>query len=109
MAAIFADDISLNENVWISIKKFTTVCFSRPNWQYSSIGLDNDLAPNRRQAIIWTNGGLVYWGIYAWLGLNVFKKGFADKTNRDVMDIWVLFNGANSRFLLAGDFHKKMS
>ena len=25
------------------------------NWQYPSIGLDNGLAPNRRQAIIWTN------------------------------------------------------
>ena len=26
------------------------------------------LAPNRRQVIIWTNGGLVY--IYAWVGLD---------------------------------------
>ena len=29
-------------------------------WQYVIIGLDNGLAPNRRQAIIWTNDGLVY-------------------------------------------------
>ena len=33
-----------------------------------SIGLDNGLAPNRRQAIIWTNAGLIYWRIYAALG-----------------------------------------
>ena len=30
-----------------------------------SSGLDNGLMRNRRQAIIWTNGGLVYWRIYA--------------------------------------------
>ena len=28
------------------------------------------LAPTRRQAIIWTKYGLVYWRIYASLGLN---------------------------------------
>ena len=28
------------------------------NWQYGSIGSDNGLAPNRRQAIIWTNDRL---------------------------------------------------
>ena len=27
--------------------------------------LDNGLAPNRRQAIIWTNGDLIHWRIYA--------------------------------------------
>ena len=26
---------------------------------YSSIGLDNGLAPSRRQAIIWTNDGYI--------------------------------------------------
>ena len=36
------------------------------------IGLDNGLAPVRLQAIIWTNDGLVYWRIYAFLGLNEF-------------------------------------
>ena len=30
----------------------------------------NALAPNRRQAIIWTNDGLVWWRIYASLSLN---------------------------------------
>ena len=27
--------------------------------------LDNDLAPNRRQAIIWTNTDPIHWRIYA--------------------------------------------
>ena len=56
----FADNpfkcIFLNENVGISIKislNFVTAC------QYSSIGSDNDLAPTRRLAIIWTNDGLI--------------------------------------------------
>ena len=40
------------------------------NWQYGSIGSDNGLAPDRRQAIIWTNDGLCQWRIYASLGLN---------------------------------------
>ena len=40
------------------------------NWEYVIIGIDNGLSRSRRQAIIWTNDGLVYWGIYASLGLN---------------------------------------
>ena len=35
------------------------------NWQWSSIGLDNGLAPNRRQAIIWTNADPVHLRIHA--------------------------------------------
>ena len=34
-------------------------------WQGPSIGLDNGLAPNRRQAIIWTNADPIHWRIYA--------------------------------------------
>ena len=44
--------------------------FRGSNWQYGSISSDNSLAPNRRQAIIWTNDGLVYLRIYVSLGLN---------------------------------------
>ena len=40
------------------------------NWQYTSIVL----VPDRRKAIVWTNIGLVYWDIYASLGLNVLKR-----------------------------------
>ena len=39
------------------------------NWQCVIIGLDNGLASNRRQAIIWTNDGIVYWHMYVSLGL----------------------------------------
>ena len=43
---------------------FTEICSHGTNWQYGSFGSDNGLAPIRRQAIIWTNDGLVYWRIY---------------------------------------------
>ena len=44
-----------------------------PNWQQCSIGLDNGLAPNRRQAIIWTNADPIHWRIYAALGGDEFN------------------------------------
>ena len=40
----------------------------RPSWQYLSIGFDNGLVPNRRQAFIWTNADLTHWCIYVALG-----------------------------------------
>ena len=46
------------------------MCSFGSNLQYVIIGSDNGLAPNRRQAIIWTNDGLVYWRIYASVGLD---------------------------------------
>ena len=49
---------------------FTEFCFWRSNYQYFSIGAENGLAPNRRQAIIWTNDDPVQRRIYASLGLN---------------------------------------
>ena len=36
----------------------------------TNISSRNGLAPNRRQAIIWTNNGQVYWRRYASLGYN---------------------------------------
>ena len=51
----FPDDIFncilLKENICL---KFQIKCSKLYNLQYSSIGLDNGLAPTRRQAIIWT-------------------------------------------------------
>ena len=35
------------------------------NWQQPRTGLDNGLATNRRQAIIWTNADPIHWRIYA--------------------------------------------
>ena len=49
-------------------KNCTDVCPQGANWQSSSIGLNNGLAPNRRQAIIWTNADPINWRIYATLG-----------------------------------------
>ena len=37
------------------------------------MGLDDGLAPNRWQTIIWTNDGLGYWHLYASLGLTELK------------------------------------
>ena len=52
---------------------FIEICSQGSKW-YSSIGSDNALAPNRQQAIIWSNDGLVYWCIYASLGLNELSQ-----------------------------------
>ena len=52
-------------------------------WQYIIIGSDNGLAPNKRQAIIWTNYGLVSWRKYASRGLNEFTAINGNITLRD--------------------------
>ena len=36
----------------------TEICFQVYNFRYTIIGLENGLAPIRRQAIIWANDGL---------------------------------------------------
>ena len=46
------------------------------NKQYTFTGADYVLSPNRWQAIIWTNVRIVYWLIYASLGLNGLKVSF---------------------------------
>ena len=68
MAAILADDtftcIFLNENDRILIRKslkFVPI-------PKVSIGSGNGLAPNRPQAIAWTNADPLHWRIYAALG-----------------------------------------
>ena len=62
MAAALADDIFkyifLNENGRILIE----ICSQNSNWQYTIIGSYNGLAPERRQAIIWTNAGILLIG-----------------------------------------------
>ena len=49
------------------------------NWQLASAGSDNGLVPNRQQAVIWTSAGLIYWRIYASLGLNELTCLLLDK------------------------------
>ena len=61
---------------WIKIYKFWIKfhwnMFLRwtSNWQYGGIASDIGLAPKRRQAIIWSNVGMLHWCIYATHGLN---------------------------------------
>ena len=49
-------------------ENFSEVCSLESNFQLPNNGLDNGLAPNRRQAIIWTNVDPIHWRIYAALG-----------------------------------------
>ena len=51
-------------------KNFIEIYSQGCNWQYSSIGSDNGLAPNRRQAIIWNSDVLVCRRIYVLVGLS---------------------------------------
>ena len=53
---------------------FTEVCSQGTNQQYSNIVSDNGLALNRWQAIFWNCVGMLYWCIYASLGLNDNKE-----------------------------------
>ena len=57
---------------WMKMLEFWLKChwslFQWPNWQQPSIGLDNGMALNMWQAIIWTNAAPVHWRIYAALG-----------------------------------------
>ena len=55
-------------------QNFTKVCSQGSNQQQSSIGSDNGLARNRRQAIIWASDGLDYLCIYVSLSLNELIK-----------------------------------
>ena len=48
----------------------TEICSQESNWQKASIGSGNGLAPNRRQAIIWTSDDPVQWRFYATPGGN---------------------------------------
>ena len=68
--------IFLNENVWILIKislKFLPKC--PINNIPSLVQIMAWHHPSRWQAIIWTNDGIVYWHIYALLGLNELRYG----------------------------------
>ena len=44
---------------------FIEICSLGSSWQYGSMVSDNGLAPNRRQAIIWSNADPIHWHIYA--------------------------------------------
>ena len=48
----------------ILMKICIEICLQGSDWQSAIIGSDNDLVPNRRQAIICISGGLVYWCLH---------------------------------------------
>ena len=54
---------------------FIEVYFYGSNWKLPSAVSDNGLAPNRRQAIIWTNADPIDWRVYAALGGDELKQG----------------------------------
>ena len=66
MADIFQTTFSsfLEWKILNLIKNFTEICFWGSNWQYGRIGSGNGLVTNMRQAIIWTNVGMLYWYVY---------------------------------------------
>ena len=49
-----------------------------------ALGLDSGLAPNRRQAIIWTNAGPIHWRIYTALGGNELKGKIQPMPNHGI-------------------------
>ena len=64
------------------------------HWQYGSIAWDKGFALNRWQVIIWINVGMLYWCIYASLGLN-------ELNNEHPAHGWaaILYNGCLSNIL----------
>ena len=82
---------------------FTKVCPEGCNWQCTSIGLDNGLAPNRQQAIIWTNADTIHWCLYAALGgdeLNLFKGEMWCSHGSEYDGRWLVFlSGVNVDYL----------
>ena len=64
MAAILADDIFK----WIFFNENDKIPTQESNWEQTSIGSGNGLAPNRRQAITWNNDDPVHWCIYVEVG-----------------------------------------
>ena len=55
---------------------FSKICSHWLNYQNSSIALDDSLAIQWQQAIMWTNDGLVYWCTYASLSLQYLTNAF---------------------------------
>ena len=104
--AIFGDDIFkfifLNENccifIEISLKcvpqgsiknkpELVKINYTMVKINHTIIGSDNGLSLNRRQAIIWTNDGKVYWRIYASHGLSELMSFLATA----ILHFWRIF------------------
>ena len=66
--------------LWSSDSNLIEICSYESNWQWTSIGSGNGLAPNRRQAITWTIAVPDHWHIYAVLGEDELNKSFMKAT-----------------------------
>ena len=63
----------MNEKFWILIKISLKFVPRGPIDKYHKIGLDNGLAPNRRQVIIWNNADPIHWRICVALQEDEFR------------------------------------
>ena len=69
--------------------KFHYIYSLESNWQYGDIGSDNGMVLNRRQDIIWTNGGRFCWSKDASLSLN--NSGFVKQSLLPIMFITIFY------------------
>ena len=73
---------------WIKIFEFRLKFHFRVQLTIT-MGLDNGLAPNRQQAIIWSNGGLFHWCVYyASLGLSELNWNLQSSSHFVQVPMW---------------------
>ena len=98
----FIDSISkcifLNENIQICLRFYWSL-FLRFELKNSSIGSVNGLVPTRHQAIIWTNGCLVYWCLYICLTRPQWVHKY-DKLVHDIKQFILLLKYALCHIIL---------
>ena len=63
-------------------QNFTELWSIGSNWQYGSFGSDNGLTSNRRQAIIWSSIGMMYWDIYIYVYIYIKRTVFVNVTTK---------------------------
>ena len=76
LQTIFSDAIPWMK-IFVFQLKFPWSLFLRVQLTTPSIGLDNGLVPNRREAIMWTNTDPIHWRIYAALGGDELTLGLS--------------------------------
>ena len=92
MAAILPSTLKkllLDENYFI-LMQISLICV--PNWPNTINGSDNNIALNMRQAIIWTNDGLVYWRINASRGLDGSNHVLIERWYKYLLGQYVINN-----------------
>ena len=86
--------IFVNEQ-FVIVKKIRFHCSLSltSSWQYRSISINNGFMPNRWQAIIWTNAGMIHWRIFvALVGEEIIDSVISNilKTVYTIWFTWVL-------------------